>query len=46
MEILIHQAKQHTDRLYVFLTPQDVSFIKSDDDVGVHKLEDPKRIAK
>lgn len=42
MEVLIYQAKQHAERLYVFLTPQDVSFI-NDDGVAVHKLEDPKR---
>lgn len=42
MEILMHHAKQHSERLYVFLTPQDVSFI-DDEKVAVHKLADPER---
>ncbi|GJQ78528.1 hypothetical protein Trydic_g11642 [Trypoxylus dichotomus] len=44
MEILIHHAKNNPEQQYVFLTPQDVSFIR-DGDVSIHKLEDPERRA-
>lgn len=40
----MYHAKRHPERLFVFLTPQDVSFI-DDEDVAVHKLADPERRA-
>lgn len=41
IEILLHHAKSKTDLQFVFLTPQDVSFITQN--VSILKLEDPRR---
>lgn len=38
MEILIHHAKQNKDAQFVFLTPQDMSFLVNDEDILVHRL--------
>lgn len=45
MEILLYHAKQRPQLQFVFLTPQDVSFI-TDKDVALHKLQDPERGAR
>lgn len=44
MEVLLYHAKRNPEKQYVFLTPQDVSFI-SDEEIAVHKLADPERKA-
>ncbi|KAK5648751.1 hypothetical protein RI129_003643 [Pyrocoelia pectoralis] len=42
MEILLFHAKKHMDMQFVFLTPQDISFV-SDSSVAIHRLQDPER---
>ncbi|RZB39350.1 structural maintenance of chromosomes protein 6 [Asbolus verrucosus] len=41
IEILLHHAENHSDLQFVFLTPQDVSFIKKN--VAILRLQDPER---
>ncbi|XP_022920756.1 structural maintenance of chromosomes protein 6 [Onthophagus taurus] len=43
IEILIQHARGKRDTQFVFLTPQDTSFIQ-EDDVSLHRLEDPERM--
>ncbi|KAB0804136.1 hypothetical protein PPYR_01106 [Photinus pyralis] len=42
MEILLYHAKKHKDMQFVFLTPQDISFV-NDPLVAIHRLQDPER---
>ncbi|KAF5280331.1 hypothetical protein FQR65_LT03140 [Abscondita terminalis] len=42
MEILLFHAKKCPDLQFVFLTPQDISFL-SDESVAIHRLADPER---
>lgn len=42
IEILLHHAKSKSELQFVFLTPQDVSFITQE--VSILKLEDPRRL--
>ncbi|KAL1512549.1 hypothetical protein ABEB36_002130 [Hypothenemus hampei] len=42
IDILLHHANSKPDLQFVFLTPQDVSFLKQN--VSILRLEDPERI--
>lgn len=44
MDILISHAKSQKGSQFVFLTPQDMSFLKNDNDVIVHKLQNPRDV--
>lgn len=41
LDILIHHAETHPELQFVFLTPQDVSFVKKN--VTILRLQDPER---
>lgn len=40
---LIHVAKKMKHRQFIFITPQDLSGIKTDNEVTIHKLINPFR---
>lgn len=42
MDVLIQHAKERSDAQFVFLTPQDMSFLSDDDDIMIHRLKGPR----
>lgn len=43
MELLLNAAKDNLNGQYVFLTPQEMGYIKPDEYVKLYKMPDPKR---
>jgi len=43
LQLLIHAAKKMTHRQFIFITPQDISSLKADPILRIHKLKPPER---
>jgi hypothetical protein len=43
MDLLIRQARHRRDRQFFFLSPQDISGIRVDEHLTLHKLKDSER---
>lgn len=42
-ELLFNEARNHPERQYGFLTPQDFSNIEASETISIHKMSDPDR---
>ncbi len=43
MELMLNSAKEKLNGQYLFLTPQEMGFIRPDEHVAIYKMPDPLR---